>query len=235
MREPVQMVLAQPNLFQQFDHSHPDLVVRQAECVRSGSATMSKNSLARAQRRERVLEDDLHLPPQTAQVFPRERHQVLLVEEDLAFRRFNQPQQHPPQGGLPAARLAHQPEHLTLPNRQVYARDSVHIADIPGQPTAGQPEVLFQVFGFYQSIHKSHPLMRLRNRRAVLIRNRVQTGGFFVTPRKSMGAARGEGAAHHRPGVRGNGARDRDHFCAAGLGPRDRLQQTLRIRVLGVV
>ena len=69
--------------------------------------------LARAERRVRVLEHDLHFAPPAPQLRDgRGAADVLAVELDAARGRLGQTQQHAPGGGLAAARLADQRQRL---------------------------------------------------------------------------------------------------------------------------
>ena len=81
---------------------------------------------ARVQRRVGILEDDLHVPAQPAQLLFGEFEDVPAFEERLTTGRLHQPQDHPAQCGLAAAGFAHQPQGLAPVNRQ---GDAVHRLD----------------------------------------------------------------------------------------------------------
>src|SRR5690606_25681984 len=66
------------------------------------------HALARVERRERVLEDDLHAPAEGLQPRPAQLGHALAAEGDLAFGRPDKSHQRKARGGLAAAGLAHQ-------------------------------------------------------------------------------------------------------------------------------
>ncbi len=67
---------------------------------------------ARIERGERILEDDLHLRPQRAQLRLGEMGDVASAERMRAGGRLDQPQDRASDRRLAAAGLAHQPERL---------------------------------------------------------------------------------------------------------------------------
>src|SRR5690348_17037085 len=86
--------------------------------------------MARVQRRERILEDHLHPSAQCAKLALAERRDVPAVEDDLPRRRLVQAEEGPPDRGLAAARLAHQPEGLAPPDHEADVVDGAHVADV---------------------------------------------------------------------------------------------------------
>src|SRR4029077_6563025 len=93
---------------------------------------------ARVERRERVLEDYLHLPPDATQLPAAEAGDVLAVEDDLAGGHRKQGGDQPGEGRLAAPRLADETQRLAPPDLQV---DPVHRAH--GKPAqSGYWEVL---------------------------------------------------------------------------------------------
>ena len=100
---------------------------------------------ARVQRRERVLEDDLHLPPVGPQRGFAQPGDVLAVELDRAAGRLDQAQHGARHGRLAAAALADQAQGLAFADRKADAVDRI---DMPGgapqQPLLDR-EMLFQV------------------------------------------------------------------------------------------
>src|SRR5262249_50026987 len=72
------------------------------------------NTHTRVERSERILEDDLHVAAQAAQLAGSRLENVMAVEINLAGGWFDEAQEHPAQGRLAAARLADQPQRLTL-------------------------------------------------------------------------------------------------------------------------
>src|SRR5439155_23045983 len=89
------------------------------------------DAVARVQGRERILEHDLHAPPQRLEVALAEAGDVLAVEDDAARGRPVQPEQRPADSGLAAARLADEPERLAAANLEA---EVVHRARLPHLP-----------------------------------------------------------------------------------------------------
>ena len=81
---------------------------------------------ARAQRRERILEDDLHLPAQWAQDLATKIFDTLAVETDGALAR-DQAQQRQSQRGLARAAFPHHAHGVAFADLQT---DLVHRADM---------------------------------------------------------------------------------------------------------
>src|SRR5690606_32349774 len=98
--------------------------------------------VARVQRRVRVLEDDLQVLPQRAQLTAPTVGDVPPRELDRPGGGFQQTHQHPPGRGLPTPRLPHQPEGLAGPYVEVQAVDRPHRT--PGTQTLPHREVLRQ-------------------------------------------------------------------------------------------
>jgi hypothetical protein len=81
----------------------------------------------RVERLVRILVDDLHPSPQCPKVTLRETHDVHAVEGDAARLRPDEPQDRLRGGGLAAAGLADERNHLTARDRQ---RDTGHGVDV---------------------------------------------------------------------------------------------------------
>jgi hypothetical protein len=81
------------------------------------------DAVPRVERGERILEDDLHAPPQRAQLALTQVRDVLAVEHDPSAGRLVKPQQRPADGRLAATRLADEPERLAAADRQIDAVD----------------------------------------------------------------------------------------------------------------
>ncbi len=94
---------------------------------------------ARVQRRDRVLEDHLHLRAQRAQVAAAERGQLGLAEDDLARGGLLDLDDGPSRRGLAAARLADEAERLPLAHREGDAGHGLHRHVAPAE---GDVEVL---------------------------------------------------------------------------------------------
>ena len=86
--------------------------------------------------RVRVLEHDLQRPQDLPRPPPRVRAERLAVQgDDRALVRRGEPEQDAGQRGLPAARLAHQPERLARTDRQVHPGQGPD----PAREGLGQP------------------------------------------------------------------------------------------------
>src|SRR6185503_20446698 len=99
---------------------------------------------ARAERAERVLEDDLHLPAQRADVALTERLQVLAVEMDAA-RAALQPQQGEAERRLARTGFADQADRVALAQGDADAIDRLHVADGPAQHAALDREMHLEI------------------------------------------------------------------------------------------
>ncbi len=99
----------------------------------------------RVQRRIRVLENDLHVPPLEPQFFRREAQDVAPAEHDPAAGRLDQAEDRAPGGGLAAAALADQAERLLAPERERDAVHRLHLRDHLAQQALADGEMLLQV------------------------------------------------------------------------------------------
>jgi hypothetical protein len=104
------------------------------------------------QRRKRILEDHLHLPPLYPQRFAAQPQQVLPFECDLARIRLNQPQQHPRQCRLAASTLPDNRERFPGRNREAHAvhRRETHPTAIPRKKLRRAPIALPQLPRFHK-------------------------------------------------------------------------------------
>jgi hypothetical protein len=75
------------------------------------------HALARVERRERILEDHLHLAPQRLHLLPPRPSDVLPAKAERAVGRVDQAHDRPRHRRLAAAGLPHQPERLALVDR----------------------------------------------------------------------------------------------------------------------
>ena len=80
------------------------------------------------ERRVRVLEDDLHLPPDCAKLALGHARDLASLELDAPLGRLDEPEQRSAERGLAAPRLADEPEHLALAKLE---RDVVHGLHVP--------------------------------------------------------------------------------------------------------
>src|SRR5581483_11505311 len=102
------------------------------------------------QRRERVLEDHLHLTPQRPHAAAWDVRDVddlamLGAEQDLASRGIERAQDAARGRRLATARLAHERERLALPDLEADVVDRADVADNAAQETPLDREVLLQV------------------------------------------------------------------------------------------
>ena len=85
------------------------------------------DELARVERGEGVLEDDLHAPPIRLQRLALQGRDVRAVEDDPPGRGVDEPQQQSADGRLAAPRLAHQAEGLAAGDLEVHAIHGAHL------------------------------------------------------------------------------------------------------------
>ncbi len=86
---------------------------------------------SRIERRVRVLEDDLHPPPERLEGAALDLRDVGPVERDRARRGLDQPQEQPPDRRLARSRLAHEPERLAAADVEAdpgHGLDDGHLA-----------------------------------------------------------------------------------------------------------
>ena len=87
--------------------------------------------MARIERGERILEDDLHAPAHRAQLRLPETRDVLAVEGDAAAGRPYSLTIARPSVDLPHPDSPDQPERLAPLDREVDAVDGVHVTHVP--------------------------------------------------------------------------------------------------------
>jgi hypothetical protein len=124
----------------------------------------------RVQRRVRVLEDHLHVPPQRAQLALRQVGDVRALEDDRTTGRFEEPDEHAARGRLAAAGLADQPQRLSLVDIEVETVDRLHGTDLAAQQPFRDGEVLLQ------PPHRQQCLA-VRHRRSVIARSIAVVAG----------------------------------------------------------
>ncbi len=121
---------------------------------------------ARIERGERVLEDDLHLPPVGAQLRPAEARDVGTVELDAARGRLDQPQHGATDCRLAAARLADQPQRLARTDREADAVDREDMAGRAPQYALLDREMLLELPHLQDRRHGRRALRRCGGRPA---------------------------------------------------------------------
>src|SRR6185295_4521389 len=101
---------------------------------------------ARIERRERVLEDDLHALAQGPQLGLAEPGELLALEPDAARRWLDQAQDGAPDRGLAAPRFADQADGFGRADRETDIVDGVHMAHRAPQQAAPHGKVFLQPF-----------------------------------------------------------------------------------------
>src|SRR5918995_5978605 len=88
------------------------------------------DAVARIERGEGVLEDDLHAAPEGTELAFAAVSDVLAVEDDAARGRLVEPQDRAPDRRLAASRLTHQSERLAAPDLERHVVDGLNVADV---------------------------------------------------------------------------------------------------------
>ena len=145
MREAVVVLRREPDRLEQLlDARLPLLLV--AELVDLQRVADDRaDPLARIQARVRILEDHLHLAAQRPQPAGAELLDRLALEDDLAGRRLEQPDDRAAERRLAAARLADEAERLALLHGEADVVDRVHARDLALQHALPDREVLLDV------------------------------------------------------------------------------------------
>jgi hypothetical protein len=107
---------------------------------------------ARVEARVGILEDDLHLAAQRAQIAARKPRDVLAVEAHRARGGLGQPENAAPGRGLAAAALPHQTEHFALVHVEGHAVHRAHLPGLPAEESATDGKVLDQVADLEQGL-----------------------------------------------------------------------------------
>ena len=106
---------------------------------------MWRHVLAGVQRRERVLEDDLHFLSQMPHLARIISEDTLALKKNVAARGLLQPQDEPSQGGLTASGLAHQAKCLARLDDKADPINRLDGRNLPKKHSAGDREVLDQI------------------------------------------------------------------------------------------
>ena len=202
--------------------------------------------VARVQRRVRILEDHLHPSTQRTQVVLAEVRDVLAVEDDRATGRLVQPEDRPADRRLPAARLADEPERLAALDVERHAVDGLHVTDVAIEDDAAlDREVDLEVAELEQIAVDAHGATTcLRKfchsssgtglKHATLCPRSISSSGgtSWLDSLDLEAAARLERARSRRTEHVSRSAFDRVQTgLARGVEPRNRLEQTERVRV----
>ena len=112
---------------------------------------------ARVERREGILEDDLHIGADLLELFrlqllDMDLPQLRIIKDNLARSGFEQPDDAATRRALAAAAFAYQPERFALFNIEVDTVDGFDITDHTPQEAAVDREVLFQAAHLEQDI-----------------------------------------------------------------------------------
>ena len=103
---------------------------------------------ARVQGRIRILEDDLHLAPESAHRLPIQGADVRALEAHLARGRLDEAQDGPAGGGFAAPALSDESERLARLQIEADPVHGAHIVADPGEYAPAHREVLHHVFYF---------------------------------------------------------------------------------------
>ena len=136
VREAPHVLGAQPDTAQQIGHARFTLPATLHAVDEQRLADQIEQRHARVQRRERVLENHLHLATQRSelarpQLADLDHRAVPHAHEDFARRRLDGPQDAPRRRGLAAPALAHQPQRFAFVDVEA---DAVHRPDVPDRP-----------------------------------------------------------------------------------------------------
>ena len=222
VREAAEVLALQADAVQQLGRARRDL--RLVDAVqRERRADDLADPLARVQRRERVLEDHLHLAPDGLELRAAGLRDVGAAEADRAAGRVEQAHERARQRRLAAARLADEAERLALAQVQRDVVDGVHVGDraVEQQPLLDR-EVLLEVVGGEQDLRR-----RRGRRRAVAAAAAARGAALISSPRRPRGrSGRRSGAAspcaraRSRSGPRGPSRRTRARAARAWRGRR---------------
>src|SRR5690606_24264057 len=107
---------------------------------------------------EGILKHHLQIPAHPAQGPSGKMGDVPPFEQDLAVRRFQQPQNRAAGGGLSAAGLPDEAEGFPLLHRKAHLVDGLDITDHPAQHPAPDRKILGEIFHFQHGFaHPSSP------------------------------------------------------------------------------
>src|SRR5262249_54861434 len=102
-------------------------------------------ALAGVERRVRILEDHLNLPPERPHAPRAEVPDLRPLEDDLAVGRFEQPHDRATERRLAAARLSHEPERLAFSHYEAHVVDGMDAGDLARKNALTDREVLLDV------------------------------------------------------------------------------------------
>ena len=120
-------------------------------------ADAARDRRPRVERRVRVLEDDLHVAPDVAQLLRVERDDVAAHELDAATRRVDEPEHDAGDGRLARTALAHEPQRLAGADAEVDAVDGVDAAGHTLEQAGVHGEVLAQAARLEQQVVGGDP------------------------------------------------------------------------------
>jgi hypothetical protein len=139
------VVWLQPDLVHHLADLLPPLGVAAETVDAQALADAVTDRRPRVQARIGVLEDDLHPPSIRLERGALDRRDVRSIELDPARRGVEEPQDHPPDRGLAAARLAHQAEGLAAADLEADPVDRLDRPDLTLQDPAADREMLDEV------------------------------------------------------------------------------------------
>ncbi len=105
------------------------------------------------ERRERILEDDLHLLAQCLEIGAFGVGEIGALEGDVAVGGIEEPDEQAPQRRLPAPRLADEADRLTFPDVEGHVVDGANVGDGAAEHAALDGEVLDEVSNLDEVAH----------------------------------------------------------------------------------
>ena len=182
VRKAVENVTGHPHLLEQVPALALQLVSRHPANLQRGGQDLA-HSLARVERRLRILEDHLHLLADRLQAPSAALGDVLAAEADRSRGRLDEPHQDADQRRLAATRFADDPERLALAQRKRHIVDGMHMPDLaidhhPGLDRKEDPEVI-DVEQERGAVAPAVPTLSRRLRRGRLSRSRLRRGRLW--------------------------------------------------------
>src|SRR5690606_38498411 len=144
---------------------------------------------ARVQRAVGILEDDLHAPPERAQLARRERRDVLALEADPAAGGIEEAQGHAAEGALSAAALADEAEGLSALDVQRHAVHRANRALLGAEDALAVREVLREVLDREDGpvvTHVDAPVLGSTAKHATSRRAPTDTSGGSLSRQRSL-------------------------------------------------
>src|SRR6266550_4962383 len=156
MRIPIRILWPQTHFLQQLPHPRVSRGAFSELVNRKTLANDRTDGHTRIERRYGILKDDLHLPPQRAQLGRAHRFQVSPLESDLARRRLDETEDRATSRRLAAAGFADYAECLTARDIERHVVHRLHRANLSRQNALPDREVLAEIPYRYQRLRPFH-------------------------------------------------------------------------------